>query len=402
MRRELLIVLFTLFLVIPVFAEDTAMPPLTMPTAASNGFGGTHVAYTDNVYALLVNPAAMMRTRQKSFFNFAPSVLSPQLLYDLSGAFIDVAKGDTSGLGKAADALSRREGKVVLGFELREFPFSFAWVADGFGLALWNRTFVNANIIGTNVQTHIFTDAMLPFGFAFKIFNLENSSMDMGIALKPFARVRTQKTDKITSLIENSSELTDGINVPLIVGGTLDLGLMYRWRGLRAGFTFNDIYSRGTVVYAINGKDTNTYYIPLTMNMGLAFDQKVLFFRFTLAADWHNIRNAFEQDEYRNRNAILDFGAGFQLSLFDTVKFRIGVNEMLPSFGIGFDLGACEIDLAYYGKEFGLEPGQLSTAAAELSIAIRPDAKKRNWPWTRRSVVGLFTGVENKSDWENR
>jgi hypothetical protein len=70
------------------------------------------------------------------------------------------------------------------------------------------------------------------------------------------------------------------------------------------------------------------------------------------------------------------------------------MNDLLPAFGIGFDHGFFEIDLAYYGKEFGLEPGLLSAAAVDLTISIRPGAKKRDWPWTRRSLVGLITGSD--------
>ena len=198
--------------------------------------------------------------------------------------------------------------------------------------------------------------------------------------------------------MDDADDFIDSINIPLIVGGGFDMGLMYRlgnW--FRAGFTFDDIYTRGKVVHNIVGVDKNKYYVPFTMNTGVAFDFKVLFLRFSLAADWRDIVNIFKQDDYMRRNTLLDLGVGFQFSMFDIIKLRIGMNEMLPACGVGFDLGPVEIDLAYYGKEFGNEPGQLSAAVVEFSIAIRPNAKKRDFPWTRRSLVGLFTGVEKVS-----
>jgi len=390
-------VFITVLFALPVFANDVAMPPFVMPTAASNGFGGTHVAYTDNVFSLLVNPAAMIRTQQRSFFTLAPSLFSPQSTIGLGNSLVDLGKGDTSALGSAADTLSKQKGKIALGMELREFPLSFAWVANGFGFGLWNRTFVNANVVGTNLEANVYSDVMFPIGFAFRILNLTGHSLDAGITLKPFARVRAWEEETITNLIGDSSEFIDNINLPVIVGGTFDVGLMYRWDiGLRAGFTFNDIYSKGVVVYNLNDKhkDENTYYIPFTMNFGLAYEFKLGFLGFALAADWRDIANTFNQDDYLNRNYLLDFGVGLQLSLFDIIRFRVGMSEMLPACGVGFDLGPCKIDLAYYGKEFGLEPGQLSAAVVEFSFAIRPGAKKRDWPWARRSLVGLVTGVE--------
>jgi hypothetical protein len=74
------------------------------------------------------------------------------------------------------------------------------------------------------------------------------------------------------------------------------------------------------------------------------------------------------------------------------------MNEMLPAFGFGFDFGSFEIDVAYYGKELGLEPGQMPTAALDLTIAIRPGAKERHWPWTQKSLVEVISGMGKKSN----
>jgi len=407
-KTAIVFILLIAFLSFPVFAEKTVMPPITMPTVASNGFGGHHLAYTDNIFALLVNPAAIMRVQQKSFFTLAPSVFNPQSTLELSRSLADLASGDTSALGNAADTLSKQKGKIALGFELREFPFSFAWVANGFGFGLWNRTFVNANIQGTYLEAHIYSDVMLPIGFAFKIFSLEGHTVDTGLTLKPFARIRAREKEKITALIGDSSDFSDRITLPLIMGGGLDIGLLYRWDiGFQAGLTFSDILTRGKVVQNfMDTKDENSYYVPFTMNAGLAYEFRIgrywenapSFFKnigFALAFDWRDLGNAFNQDDYlNNRNYKLDLGFGFQVFFWDVIKVRIGMNEMLPAFGLGFDLGPVKIDAAYYGREFGYEPGQLSAAVVEFSLSVRPGAKKRSWPWTRRSLIGLITGIE--------
>ena len=388
-RTAVICAILALVLSFPAFAESVAMPQLVIPTAASNGFGGTHVAFTDNVFSLFVNPAAMMRAEQRSFFTLAPTFFNPERTVSLGSALTGLSTGDTSAFGDAADTLSKQKGRIALGLELREFPFSIAWVADGFGFGLWNRTFVNASIIGTTVRAEILEDFMLPIGFAFKILESSSHSLDAGITLKPFARLWAKEQEKIIALMDNDSDLIDRISIPVIAGGSFDLGLMYRWDiGLRAGFTFNDICSKGVVVSNLNDqvKDDNSYYFPFTMNLGLAYDIKLAFLGLTFAFDWRDISNAFNQDDYMRRNAMLDLGLGVQLSIFDKIKIRLGMNEMLPAVGLGFDLGACKIDLAYYGKEFGNEPGQLSTAMVDLSISIRPGAAKRNWPWAGNSI----------------
>jgi len=399
-RKTVFIIFLAVLMAMPVFADrGVRMPPLAMPNAASSGFGGTHVAYTDDVFSLLVNPAAMMRVQQRSFFTLAGSLFNPQSTFDISDAVIEMAAdGDTSNLGNIADTLSRHEGMIALGGELSGgiVPFHFAWVANGFGFALWNRTFAKAEIIGDTVRATAFHDIMLPIGFAFRVLNTDRHSIDAGFTLKPFVRIMTGQSMSITDLMDNID--FDDTAVPVILGGGLDFGLLYRWAGgFQAGITFSDILSRGTVVANLtDAEDTNSYYIPFTVNAGISQSFRPLrFLGLTLAADWRDIGNAFNQDDYlNNRNFLLDFGLGAQLSLFNTFFFRVGMSEMLPAAGLGIHLGALRIDLAYYGREFGYEPGQLSTATVDLSIAIRPGARERNWAWTRGSVLGLF-GVGN-------
>jgi opacity protein-like surface antigen len=389
----------------PVFAKDTAMPQFGMPTAQTNGMGGVHAAYTDNVFALLVNPAAMMRVEQRSFFALSPGLLSPQSTFGLITPITDAVSGNLGALGDAADLLGKREGKIVLGFDIREFPLSVAWVADGFGFGLWDRIFVNPNIIGTNVELTVYSDVILPVGFAFRILDTGVHDVDAGITVKPFFRVFAHEQVTILKMMDAGFDFVDSLSVPAIAGAGIDLGFLYRWDiGFSAGLTFDDIFSRGVAVADFMDAGTGTnYYVPFTMNLGLAYDFKIGNFwqeaprfladmGFTFAFDWRNITNAFQQDDYQKRNASLDIGLGLQISLADIVKVRLGMNEMLPAAGLGIDLGAFEIDAAYYGREFGLEPGQLSAAALDLTVAIRPGAKKRDWPWTRGSLAGLFTG----------
>ena len=397
-QRALLIIFLVVFMTIPVFAERSVpMTPLAMPTAASSGFGGTHVAYTDNVFALLVNPAAMMRVQQRSFFSLSASLFNPESVFEMGNSVMDMASsGNTTEFGIIADTLNRHDGKIVLGFELREFPFSFAWVANGFGFGLWNRSFVKAEIIGDSIRATVYSDIMLPVGFAFRVLDLDRHSIDAGFTLKPFVRVMTQDRVSIVDLIDDDVDLD--LTVPVILGGGLDVGLLYRWAGgFQAGLTFTDVLSRGTVVANLsNAEDTNSYYIPFAINAGISHSfRPVSFLGLTFAADWRDIGNFFNQDDYlTSRNYLLDFGVGMQVSLFNTVYLRIGMSEMLPAAGLGIHLGALKIDVAYYGREFGYEPGQFSTAVLDLSISIRPGARERNWGWTRRSAFGLF-GIGN-------
>ena len=417
MKRTIIYCFIFVTLVLPVSARDIAMPPLAIPTAASSGFGGTHVAYTDNVFSLLVNPAAMIRVQQRSFFTLAPSIMNPQIIVDSVNYSRDAMSslGDDDDLGdffgEIADMLSDRQGKLAMGLEIREFPFSVAWVANGFGFGVWSRAYMNIiNIEGLWLSTNNYIDTIFPMGFAFKILELDRHSVDMGITLKPFFRAMFQGREIITELTDGNSELAAWLDAPMIMGFGFDMGLLYRWDiGLSAGVTFTDIYTRGNVISNMISNDdyihnNNTYYIPFAMNLGLAYDFRIGNFwdeapsllrsmGFTVAFDWRNFTGIFQQHDYLNyRNSALDIGVGLQMSWLDMFRVRVGMNEMLPAVGMGLALGPLEIDLAYYGRELGREPGLLPTTVLDLSIAFRPSAKEKNWIWARRSIVGLFTG----------
>ncbi|MDR2515874.1 MAG: hypothetical protein LBC88_00665 [Spirochaetaceae bacterium] len=405
MKKAVTLFFLTAFFAFAAFAGDREMSGFAIPTARANGMGGAHTAYTDNVFGLLVNPAAIMRVEQRSFFAISPALLSPESTISLIGPIgkMVTSGGNTSALGSATDILQKRHGKVPLGFDLREFPLSLAWVADGFGFGLWNRVFVNPVILGTNIDVNVNADVILPIGFAFRILDTESHAVDAGLTIKPFVRALASERVDILDLAGGDYDFMNNLSAPVIAGAGFDMGFMYRWnKGLRAALTFSDIITRGIVVANISGTDSDTYYVPFTMNAGIAYDFKLEQFwitaprylgtmGFTFAADWRDIMNIFQQDDYTKRNFLLNLSAGVQVSFMDTFMLRFGMNEMLPAVGVGFDLGPFEIDFAYYGREFGIEPGQLSAAAVDVTIAIRPGAKKRDWAWTRRSLVGLIT-----------
>jgi hypothetical protein len=409
MMKKTIAFILVLGCAVTVFAEETRMemPRFEMPTARSNGFGGSHIAYTDNVFALLVNPAAIMRVRQRSFFGTSFSLISPQKTLKVAG---ELAEGD---MGATLGDLNNpnNPGKIPFGFGLSEFPLSIAYVADGFGFGIWDRVYVNANLIGTTAEAVALADVVIPVGFAFKILDSDAHDVDMGVTLKIFGRGYGEKMVTVAEVVGDLAKITDDLGVPVIMGGGFDLGFLYRWNiGFSAGITFDDIFTHGGEIARIGGGEAEDgYYVPFSMNLGVAYDFKIGNFwktapsfiantGITAAFDWHNFDLLFEtENPYLKRNPVLGIGMGLQFSFIDRIKLRFGMNEMLPAFGLGFDLGIFEIDFAYYGKELGNEPGQMPAAAFDLTFAIRPGAKEKNWPWTRGSLVGFIDGQVKKS-----
>jgi hypothetical protein len=345
----------------------------------------------------------MLRVEEWSFFSLSASLANPRavsdaadslnrLLFSQDGVLFSAAPVSAA-LGKTAQSLRAQNGQpLALGLSFREFPLSIAWVVNGFGFALWSNTAVEAEISETAAKTTVYSDVLLPVGFAFKLIETEEHSLDGGFTLKPFVRVLVRENLSIDNLLNNTA---DNPATPVIAGGGLDLGFLYRWSGgFQAGLTFANVLSNGTVAANLTDTaDNSAYYIPLAVNAGVSYTHRLSSdFAFTFAADWRDIGAA------ENRDARLNFGAGAEVSLFDKLYFRVGMNEMLPSAGAGIHLGVLKIDAAVYGREFGEKPGQLSTAAVDLSVSIRPRAEAKSWSWAETPLLNRFGFTNAKTE----
>ena len=70
------------------------------------------------------------------------------------------------------------------------------------------------------------------------------------------------------------------------------------------------------------------------------------------------------------RNPILNVAIGTEIILLDVVSLRIGIHETYLATGIGLDASICTIDLAMYGSELGIEPGEQPVFNIALSLAF--------------------------------
>jgi hypothetical protein len=393
MKKTVILLLVFICALSSAFGED--MAPLTVTSTRNAGLGGPHVAYTDDVYALFVNPAALQKANQWSFFEISPALIGP---------FFDIADIATSSdPGKAlGEFASDQDGKVPLGLELRG-PLSFAYTANGLGFGVWDRIFVDARIRGVDIDATVTADLILTYGMSFRILDIGYHEFDAGFVAKPFFRGMAHKEMSGLDLVEDSDILLEDFSIPLILGVGFDLGFMYRfYDDLALGVTVDDVFTGGKAVASAMGSTPDTVYrVPTTLNVGIAYTFRLnrvwqdapSLLQPSYAAfmfDWHDVTNSFlSVEDYTKRNASLNLGLGLEIGLFNFVKVRVGLNEMLPAVGLGIEPGPFQFNFAMYGKELGKEPGRFSTYVYDLSIAIRPGAKKKEWPWTRRAFGNL-------------
>jgi hypothetical protein len=379
------------------FAED--MAPLEMPSARSLGMGGTHVAYTDDIYALFVNPAALQRANQGSGFEISPDFIGP--LFDL----IDLAAASGSDFtGVLEDFAKDLGGKVPIVFDVRG-PLSLGYTANGLGFGIWDRVHGEGKVVGTYIDASLLADLILNFGMSFNILSMGNHEVEAGFVVKPFLRAKAGLDLTALDIFAGGFDsIMEEFNVPLIVGAGFDLGFMYRFhRDLAVGLTIDDVFTGGGRVATLYGDDdgVSSYRVPATLNMGVAYTlQPIPWLGLAFMLDYRDVTNLFFIDDYTKKNPILNLAFGTEVSIYQFFKLRFGLNEMLPAVGIGFEAGAFHFDAAMYGKELSNEPGGFSTYGLTLLISVRPETKERLRPWSRpilNSILGMEAPAEDRA-----
>jgi hypothetical protein len=388
-------------------AEEKRMAPLDFPSTAANGMGGSHVAYTGDIFSLFVNPAALQWANQGSIFDLSPAIIGPLDKFAKSGSKLtDSIKSMQEGFGGESGGANPfgplldiiNGGKLPLGVDLKG-PLSAGYTANGLGAGLFSRVFVEGRIIGTDVDAVVNGDVMLPFGISFNILRLKDHELAGGVTLKPFVRVRSDIELSALDIIDNTDVLAD-IPVSMLVGLGSDLGFLYRFkRDLTAGLTVGDVYTFGAKAADFNGTSGDDIYrVPLSLNVGAAYVFRPANFwpqavpeilQSSYAAvmlDWHNANNIFKWNDRLHRNPILDLGMGAEFGFFNFLKLRVGLHDMLPMIGFGLEPRVFKFNIALYGKELGSEPGINSTMALDISVALRLDTKRREWPWSKPLV----------------
>ncbi|MDR3167791.1 MAG: hypothetical protein LBT93_07595 [Treponema sp.] len=354
-----------------VFAADIA--PFTLTSSRIYALGGPHTAYTHDITTLAVNPAALRGVKKQ--FNLGEigigthgDIISliPLIRSVAGGSFDDF---DSS---KIADLTSGSDGKIPLGFEFRG-PLSVGYMNNGIGFGFFDRIYFDTRFIGTALRLYANADFLLNGGYAYRIVDKGSHVLDAGIVVKAFGRYSFGINGSVLDMVANSDTLIDDSPMDLILGGGFDLGVLYHLgEGFTFGLTGNDVFSMGLIRH-LNGADSGSSeigYIKPKVNFGAAYSfTPWKFAAFSLMLDYRDVVNIFTND-YTTRNPILNIGFGAEAQIIQFIYARVGVNDMLPAVGIGFDIKVLKIDAALYGKELSHEPGGMSTYALDLSLTF--------------------------------
>ena len=363
------------------------------------GMGGAGIAINSSLDALFTNPSVLGRGKVRIAI---PSVtFSINHIYDLmkedenGNSAIENIEKMSSGDMKNSDVntmmnlisslIGSGKGKIA------SFEASTGLIANVFGVAAnvsdTIRTF-NGTIFD---DLKVSTVAGLGFGFggdevkftvggSFK-YNVNIFTRRMG--LKDIQGIMNSNSKDGSGSVSgpeaSSSEENTLSTIPLAVGYgmPLDFAVSVKYYGLSATAVLTDVnlfglgdYKYGilvpsdemtstsatTFVKNLDKESVFKFKPKMDIDLGVGYEGKLSIIGFKAAVDFVDLISLVRELDggYSAKNVLLNHTkAGAEISLFDMIKVRGGINSGYLTLGGSFNIGIITVDTAYYWEELG-------------------------------------------------
>ena len=362
------------------------------------GMGGAGLAINSSLDALFTNPSVLGRGKVRIAI---PSVtLSINHIYDLmkedenGNSAIENIEKMSSGDMKNSDVntmmnlisslIGSGKGKIA------SFEASTGLIANVFGVAAnvsdTIRTF-NGTIFD---DLKVSTVAGLGFGFggdevkftvggSFK-YNVNIFTRRMGLGdFQAMMNSDSNGNSGSGSDPASSSDENTLSNIPLAVGYgmPLDFAVSVKYYGLSATAVLTDVnlfglgdYKYGilvpsdemtstsatTFVKNLDKESVFKFKPKMDLDLGVGYEGKLSIIGFKAAVDFVDLISLVRELDggYSAKNVLLNHTkAGAEISLFDMIKVRGGINSGYLTLGGSFNIGIITVDTAYYWEELG-------------------------------------------------
>ena len=362
------------------------------------GMGGAGLAINSSLDALFTNPSVLGRGKVRIAI---PSVtISINHIYDLmkvdddGNSAIDMIEKMSSGnmedsdmagmMNLFSDLLGSGKGKIA------SFEASTGLIANVFGVAAnvsdTIRTF-NGTIFD---DLKVSTVAGLGFGFggdevkftvggSFK-YNVNIFTRRMGLGdFQAMMNSDSNGNSGSGSDPASSSDENTLSNIPLAVGYgmPLDFAVSVKYYGLSATAVLTDVnlfglgdYKYGilvpsdemtstsatTFVKNLDKESVFKFKPKMDLDLGIGYEGKLSIIGFKAAVDFVDLISLVRELDggYSAKNVLLNHTkAGAEISLFDMIKVRGGINSGYLTLGGSFNIGIITVDTAYYWEELG-------------------------------------------------
>lgn len=345
-------------------ASADTLQPFDFSSARDKAMGGPHAALADDFSVLLSNPAGLADVpRQFSAADLAIQAIGP--VFDIANLLVSGASSTA-----ITNFLAANNYKVYSGMDIQG-PMAFGFTGSGLGFGLFNKTGMTINVASaSSIVATVEEDVLLTGGYAVRFDLGHNQELSAGATTKGFVRGDIVKSMGILEAVGLASNFSSIFSSPftLATGIGLDAGLRWAWDGkLAAGLVCHDVYSPAFVTTYSSAADfvnsnpgVSSYdTINRSLDFGLSWSPTLgrlgqVIDSLVFALDYRDI---LDLTSLVPRNPILNVGLGVEARVLEIVTLRAGINDALPSAGIGLHLGVCTINLVAYGAELGLDPG---------------------------------------------
>lgn len=388
MKNKILSVVF-LCLIFPVFSFDFP----TIQNTRNLGMGGNYIADTNSFYAFINNPGNL-GIQKKQFVPFTTTT-------QIGGNINNLAKlllAFTGKLDESFDITSvfdqdyKFHGTGPLGAGSTNKFFGWAVFNDN------NLTFrleakteiVDEQPIVTVANKVNFSESFLSVvGFCFPI-NIKNIGISIGANVKPFVATSAQAELPLNSIIDypfgsipvnfsagisfdagTTISFTEYVRCSLVLKNFYSLGYKTPSRAAR------EYLSLGNVISLFEKE--NFYLGDINLNtviagIGITIPTKKitagLVSRTTLYANFDNVMGLFFPD-FKIKEQLLNFSAGMELLLLQTIALRCGFSDAHPSFGAGIQYEHLTLDLAVFTDELGTSIGENSQLNLAFGLTLQ-------------------------------
>ena len=363
------------------------------------GMGGAGIAINSSLDALFTNPSVLGRGKVRIAI---PSVtFSINHIYDLmkedengNSAIENIEKmssGDMENsdvntmMNLISSLIGSGKGKIA------SFEASTGLIANVFGVAAnvsdTIRTF-NGTVFD---DLKVSTVAGLGFGFGgdevkFTVggsFKYNVNIFSKRIGMKELNDIMNSDSEDGSGSVSgpeaSSSEENILSTIPLAVGYgmPLDFAVSVKYYGLSATAVLTDVnlfglgkYKYGILVPSDEMTSTSattfvknldkeyvfTFEPKMDLDLGVGYEGKLSIIGFKAAVDFVDLISLVRELDggYSAKNVLLNHTkAGAEISLFDMIKVRGGINSGYLTLGGSFNIGIITVDTAYYWEELG-------------------------------------------------
>ena len=366
-------------------SSDNAFASLLTPyqplTARVRGMGTTGVAVTGRSDTFYMNPAALASGRfqlsvpslQITAYHFYDAVKGGGNLFS-AGSLLNMANGIQSGYGR-----------------LMDMDASMSFTAGGFGLGinatLGINTFADGERYG--LESDLFGElrAAISLGYGYRFELPQDFSIDLG-AMVRFSYLAYTDTFNASVLSDmegfdlSQTPIMAGFSVPIDVGINVNMPLGFsvgvvsrnmNGRYYMTGFDGFEAYGQDPFGGKSGSGTRFSFNSGWSLDAGVGWSYNTWYLSPTIAVDFRDIVGMCTTDNFTFRDFMYHLNIGAEVRVLSFLDIRAGLSQGYWSIGLGLDLWAFKVDVAYYRQEFGETAGDYGLDGFTVRINLGYD-----------------------------